>query len=1381
MMSGQCKPGESCEECSEDDSDEGGECAGTMTATPRDEPTVMMHPMHRPGCVGWSGEHTRAICKSCRMPTGPCIYEGLGCGAMYPGATCDGTCDVEIERNECLEPAGTASDTRSAWSRAPSPETQRARAADGWLLAGTEDSAAREEARAAAIARRGQGSFHHSGARQGEAEGSVRARDAARGHTVQCRRCGMLMHRSWIKAATTRADKMAVREGRLEAIPPPHERAYVGTEGCGSPTCTAHPRLPQFVTRQRDRLHDLREGRRTLVDWPRHLADKVVWEADESRCMQAIAHVTGRLREIGGGISARAVHVPPPRHRLVVMPPGCPMHGCPGAGERTESTHMIACLECGHHWQSSWWWTYMGTELYNTSTWPRSPRALTKPATVDERRIAAADHARLYEEGIEPNPGPPKKAAPTHAALCPTDDEDHRGHAVWATGGKGRYYYTCTHPDCRNAKFSQIAPQLVPSGGDREPQWVRGRAPSDMLGGAPQPKKQERCAHLASCPDGHKGEAVTAGSAAGEDRQTYICRNPACTGARFTQRAPGRLPPGEDRQARWTKKGAPANMRAKNQPPRVAGVAQTQQPVTAPDACVASTPAAPPTLPARGQCLGDDTYGYGNLRGMSHPDAWNAYLDIVLREGSAHSFVETHWTALTANKFIGDMSDSGRGRLYSTIVSGEGRGTGCALLLRSDVPMDPTERKVFQSEDGKALAIHATWHGRLILFLVSHSPHEEKQQARFYRSLLAGLQRAYSSLDPSHEDYSPTGSIPVARAVIWAADHNMIMDAKLDSLPAHTAATRPKAARARRALRAYLGGTADAYRHMHPEGRAISRRTADYSHRIDAVEVSPSLMEGRAAFATCAYIQPQDRIVFQPKAKDKKPDARISDHHAISLTYRTTSIPKPKHTPTFANEMMDTEAGKAAMRKELEEALLDDRHATPEERQSAIAEAWMHASLQHRRGLQKDVRLRIAAAHRKLVHLKKHHAGASSVAQRKRASEEIDRATTSWHTALYERQQITKRRRGDDTLRAQRETCGDVHTKSAPRLMATPVTSIDGWKTAADGTRTAYTATSNEEIHTAFLEYWQPIQQMEHDDKASAEASNEVLGRIRRRMAHRLTPDEKDALKMTSVLTAANIREAIHRVKKHTTPGADGIPIEPYDALRDDDGMVNHLVELYDKVQRDGRMTVNMRESTTTMIYKGKGAPSDPANYRPVAVTAIEYRILATALAQRLAEVIPKLIGQSQIGFMLDRVIDENIDLMEEALRYANHEGRERGGAVAILDNAHAFDMVAWPFVWRTLDAFGLPPCFVAMLQTMTGEVTTRLRVNGVLGPQIEQKSGIKQGCPCSSLVYLFVMEVVLTMIRDNPDIRGMQIPNEEGDDRDGHRVTISGPYANAL
>lgn len=97
-------------------------------------------------------------------------------------------------------------------------------------------------------------------------------------------------------------------------------------------------------------------------------------------------------------------------------------------------------------------------------------------------------------------------------------------------------------------------------------------------------------------------------------------------------------------------------------------------------------------------------------------------------------------------------------------------------------------------------------------------------------------------------------------------------------------------------------------------------------------------------------------------------------------------------------------------------------------------------------------------------------------------------------------------------------------------------------------------------------------------------------------------------------------------------------------------------------------MTANMRESVTTTYSRTRGDADDPARYRPICVTAVEYRILATAMAQRLAEVLHRLVGESQIGFLLKRLISENIDLMEETLRYINEDAPQKGGAIAVLD-----------------------------------------------------------------------------------------------------------------
>ena len=315
--------------------------------------------------------------------------------------------------------------------------------------------------------------------------------------------------------------------------------------------------------------------------------------------------------------------------------------------------------------------------------------------------------------------------------------------------------------------------------------------------------------------------------------------------------------------------------------------------------------------------------------------------------------------------------------------------------------------------------------------------------------------------------------------------------------------------------------------------------------------------------------------------------------------------------------------------------------------------------------------------------------------------------------------------------------------------------------------------TDNEQIHQAFFSYWSPIVNKEHDTQAATQADGGVMQRITDAMQNRLTNAERNAITMSAILTEQNIRDAIKRVKANTAPGRDGLPIEPYTIDIDDPMIPRHLAELYQQIQKEGIMTENMRESTTTMAYKEKGEASNVANYRPIAVTATEYRILATAMAQRLAEVIHRLIGESQIGFQILRETGENIDLMEEVIRYANGEATARGGAIAILDNAHAFDYIARPFLWEALSAFGIPQCFIKMLQIMNTDTSTRLKINGTLGPAMSQTSGLRQGCPLSSLLFLIAMEVLLFMIREDTRITGIEIPNEEGNDTDGQRGEV--------
>lgn len=57
----------------------------------------------------------------------------------------------------------------------------------------------------------------------------------------------------------------------------------------------------------------------------------------------------------------------------------------------------------------------------------------------------------------------------------------------------------------------------------------------------------------------------------------------------------------------------------------------------------------------------------------------------------------------------------------------------------------------------------------------------------------------------------------------------------------------------------------------------------------------------------------------------------------------------------------------------------------------------------------------------------------------------------------------------------------------------------------------------------------------------------------------------------------------------------------------------------------------------------------------------------------------------------------------------------KKGGAIAILDNAHAYDNVSLEFLQKVLTAFGLPDSFCNIVRVMYTNVSTRLKVNDTL------------------------------------------------------------------
>lgn len=116
-------------------------------------------------------------------------------------------------------------------------------------------------------------------------------------------------------------------------------------------------------------------------------------------------------------------------------------------------------------------------------------------------------------------------------------------------------------------------------------------------------------------------------------------------------------------------------------------------------------------------------------------------------------------------------------------------------------------------------------------------------------------------------------------------------------------------------------------------------------------------------------------------------------------------------------------------------------------------------------------------------------------------------------------------------------------------------------------------------------------------------------------------------------------------------------------------------------------------------LYK-KNDKREPGNYRPVTVLNSDYKIFTKALSIKLCKLAPKLIHESQAGFVPGRSIINQVKLTKLMLDFAEADD-DQNGAIVALDQEKAYDKIMHDYLWRALKAFNLPSQFINTIKAL--------------------------------------------------------------------------------
>ncbi|CAM9706543.1 unnamed protein product, partial [Phaeothamnion confervicola] len=164
-----------------------------------------------------------------------------------------------------------------------------------------------------------------------------------------------------------------------------------------------------------------------------------------------------------------------------------------------------------------------------------------------------------------------------------------------------------------------------------------------------------------------------------------------------------------------------------------------------------------------------------------------------------------------------------------------------------------------------------------------------------------------------------------------------------------------------------------------------------------------------------------------------------------------------------------------------------------------------------------------------------------------------------------------------------------------------------------------------------------------------------------------------------------------------------------------------------------------------------------PANYRLIALLNVDYKILANAWSQKLALWLPAAIGLDQTGFVPGRDIATNITLLRDlAAQSGAQASKNFSAAILFLAFAKAYETVEHDFLWRALEARGLPKSFVLNVQLLYRGASATLQINGRAAAPLLPGRGVRQGCLLSSPLFLLVLECLLDVLREDEGLKGV-------------------------